>query len=75
MTFYIIMAIVTMFILLFHFLASFETYKAKLGDTGVWVLVTLAFTLGLIVWPATIIALVLKLLMKVKGIPSNAENS
>ncbi len=75
MTFYILMAIVTMFILLFHFLASFETYRAKFGDTGVWVLVTLAFTIGLIAWPATIIALVLKLLMKVKGFQNNAENS
>ncbi len=75
MTFYIIMAIVTMFILLFHFLSAFEGYKDKFGDTGVWILVTLGFTVGLIAWPITIIALVLKLLMKVKGLPANADNS
>lgn len=74
MTIYILLALVTLLILLVHFLSSWDTYKQQLGETGVWVLATLAFTVGLIAWPLTLVLLTLKLLMKVKGTPTS-ENS
>ena len=72
---YIVMALITLLILLIHFLSTWEQYKAQFGETGVWVLATLGFTVGLAVWPLTLVVLVLRLLMKVKGTPGNATNS
>lgn len=72
MAVYILFGLITLLILLFHFLSSWDVYKAKFGETGVVMIATLAFTVGLIAWPLTLVLLSLRLLLKVKGVQTNA---
>ena len=72
---HVIMGIFTLLILLFHFLKNWEEYKAKFGDTGVKVLATFGMIAGPLVYPVTLIALALLLLLKIKGGTTDAQNS
>ena len=69
MTFYIIMALVTLVILLFHFLnpTNWEEYKGTMGDTGVKIMATIAFTVGLAAWPISLMLLAIRMVIKSKS--------
>ena len=64
---HIIMGLLTLLLLLFHFLRNWEEYKDRFGDTGVKVLATFGMIAGPLVYPITLIALALLLLLKIKS--------
>ncbi len=66
---YWLLAIVTLIILVFHFMTkeNWDEYEGRLGKDGAKVFAAVAMILGFVAWPAALVLLGIRMVLKARG--------